>query len=214
MQTRHDRLRSWAALAAALALAALAGCASFPPATFPAATATGTGAPAPAEAAARGRNAAALESAARKADPAARPTLQLQAARAWLQAGRSADAARSLESVSATLTPVQLIERRVLEADIEFANGRAQQAWQKMSAIAEPTGTPAAPQYLESRMRIALGAARPVDGVRAEMSAERLANADAERSVLRSELLALLRAAREQGVKLEPEASQDPTVRG
>jgi outer membrane PBP1 activator LpoA protein len=63
-------------------------------------------------------------------------------------------------------------------------------------------------------MRIALAAARPVDGVRAEIAAERLATADAERSALRSELLSLLRAARQQGVKLEPEASQDPTVRG
>jgi uncharacterized protein len=212
MQTRHDQLRSWAALAAAAALTALAGCANFPPATFPAAT--GAGAPAPAEAAAHGRNAAALESAARRADPAARPALQLQAARAWLQAGRSADAGRALVGVTGALTPLQLIERRVLEADLEFANGRAQQAWQKMSAIAEPTGTPAAPQYLESRMRIALGAARPVDGVRAEMAAERLASADADRGALRNELLSLLRAAREQGVKLEPEASQDPTVRG
>ncbi len=81
----------------------------------------------------------------------------------------------------------------MLEADIELANGRAQQAWQKMSAIPEPTGTPVAPQYLESRMRIALAAARPVDGVRAEMSAERLASADADRSALREELLSLLR---------------------
>src|SRR5258708_20237522 len=46
------------------------------------------------------------------------------------------------------------------------------------------------------------------------MDAERLARDDAGRSQLRSELLALLRAARENGVKLEPEASQDPTIRG
>jgi outer membrane PBP1 activator LpoA protein len=212
MQTRHKDFRFRAALAAAVALTALAGCASFPPATFPAAPAAG--APAPAAAAAHGRNASALESAARRAEPTARAALQLQAARAWLQAGRGADAARALAGISGTLTPVQLIERRVIEADIELANGRAQQAWQKMSAIAEPTGTPAAPQYLESRMRIALAAARPVDGVRAEIAAERLAATDADRSALRSALLSLLRAAREQGVKLEPEASQDPTVRG
>jgi outer membrane PBP1 activator LpoA protein len=214
MQTRHECFRSWARLAAAVALTAIAGCGSFPPANFPAAATAGAGAPAPADAAAHGRNASALESAARRADPAARPALELQAARAWLKAGRSADAARSLAGITGTLTPVQLIERAVIEADIEFANGRAQQAWQKMSAIAEPTGTPAAPQYLESRMRIALAAARPVEGVRAEIAAERLAATDADRSALRSELLALLRAARDQGVKLEPEASQDPTVRG
>ncbi len=214
MQTRHDSFRCWAALAAASALTAMAGCASFPPATFPAPATTGAPATAPAEVAAQGRKAAALEKSARRADPAARPALQLQAARAWLQAGRGAEAARALDAITAVLTPAQLIERQVLEADLELANGRAQQAWQKMSAIPEPTGTPIAPQYLASRMRIALAAARPVDGVRAEMGAERLASAASERSALREELLSLLRAAREQGVKLEPGASQDPTVRG
>ena len=52
-------------------------------------------------------------------------------------------------------------------------------------------------------MRIALAAARPVDGVRAEIAAERYANA-AERTQLRTQLLAALRDARERGVKLEP----------
>jgi len=212
MQTQRISSRPCAALALAAAFGALAACASFPPATFPAATTAG--APAPAEAAARSRNANALESAARRAEPDARPALQLQAARAWLQAGRATEAAHVLAGITGTLTPVQLIERRVLEADLELANGHAQQAWQQMSAIAEPAGTPAAPQYFESRMRIALAAARPVDGVRAELGAERLAQGDAERSALRAELLSLLRAAREQGVKLEPAASPDPIVRG
>ena len=214
MQTRHNSFRSWAAIATASALAAVAGCASFPPATFPAPATTGAPATAPAEAAAQGRKAAALEKSARSADPATRPALQLQAARAWLQAGRGAEAVHALDAITAVLTSAQLIERHVLEADIELANGRTQQAWQKMSAIPEPTGTPIAPQYFASRMRIALAAARPIDGVRAEMGAERLATAASERSALREELLALLRAAREHGVKLEPGASQDPTVRG
>ncbi|MBS0387612.1 MAG: penicillin-binding protein activator, partial [Proteobacteria bacterium] len=212
MQTQRDFFRRWAALALAAAFGALAACASFPPATFPARTTSG--APTPAESATHSRNASALESAARRAEPEARPALLLQAARAWLQAGRATEAAQVLGGITGTLTPVQLIERRVIEADIDLANGRAQQAWQKMSAIAEPAGTPAAPQYFESRMRIALAAARPVDGVRAEISAERVASGDAARSGLRAELLSLLRAAREQGVKLEPAASQDPTVRG
>jgi uncharacterized protein len=218
MQTRYVSFGSVAALATGALLGMLTGCSSFPPATFPGRAPAGTAAPAPAnapgQAAARTRSASALENAARRAEPDARPPLQLQAARAWLQAGRGADAARTLSGITGTLTPVQAIERRVIEADIELANGRAQQAWQKMSAIPEPTGTPAAPQYFESRMRIALAAARPVDGVRAEIGAERLAASDAERSALRAELLSLLRVAREQGVKLEPAASQDPTVRG
>ena len=162
----------------------MAGCTSFQPATFPAAT-TATPATAPAEVAAQGRKAAALEKSARRADPATRPALQLQAARAWLQAGRGADAAHALDAITAVLTPAQLIERQVLQADLELANGRTQQAWQKVSAIPEPTGTPIAPQYLASRMRIALAAARPVDGVRAEMGAERLATTASERSALR-----------------------------
>jgi hypothetical protein len=218
MQTRHVSLRSWAALAAGAALGMLAACSSFPPATFP--SRAPAGAPTqgqsnpPAQAAARSRTASALENAARRADPDARPALQLQAARAWLQAGRASEAARTLAGIAGNLTPAQVIERRVIEADIELANGRAQQAWQKMSVIPEPSGTTAAPQYFESRMRIALAAARPVDGVRAEISAERIAASDAQRSALRAELLALLHTAREQGVKLEPAASQDPTVRG
>ena len=212
MQTRHISFRRWAGLALAAALGALAACASFPPATFP--VQTTAGAPAPAAVATHSRNASALESAARRADPDARPALQLQAARAWLQAGRGTEAAHALAGITGALTPVQVIERRVIEADIELENGRAQQAWQEMGSIAEPAGTPAAPQYFESRMRIAMAAARPVEGVRAEIGAERLAGSDAERSGLRVELLSLLRTAREQGVKLEPAASADPIVRG
>ena len=213
MQTRPHIYRAWLPWVAALALVtALVGCSSFPPATFPGARSTTPPPPAPVNA--REQTAAQLEDNARRAAPDDRPALQLQAARAWLQAGRSADAARALRGISAALTPAQLIERRILEADIDLANGQAQRAWQKMSSIPEPTGTPVAPQYFESRMRIALGSGRPVDGVRAEIAAERLSTDDNERSQLREELLSLLRAARSRGVKLEPEASLDPTVRG
>jgi uncharacterized protein len=189
----------------------LVGCSSFPPASFPDA---GRTAPAPAPANAREKAAAGLDDAARRAAPADQPALQLQAARAWLAAGRSAEAARALRGIKGALTPVQVTERKVIEADIELANGQPQRAWQLISAVATPTGTPAAPQYYESRMRIALAAGRPVEGVRAEMAAERLAAGGGERTRLRSELLAQLREARAHGVKLEPEASQDPVVRG
>jgi outer membrane PBP1 activator LpoA protein len=200
-------------LGAALLLTALGACANFPPARFPGA---GSGAAPQAPAGERKAAAAAvaLENSARQAPPAEQAQLELRAARAWLQAGRGGEARRVLDALAANLTPVQNIERRVLDADIELASGRAQQAWQKMSVIPEPAGTPLAPQYFDSRMRIALAAARPVEGVRAEIDAERLASDAAGRTELRSELLALLRAARESGVKLEPEASHDPTVRG
>ena len=198
------------------ALAALAGCSNFPPASFPGAkpTEAATGAPSPAPISARERTAAGLDEAARRANAADQPALQLQAARAWLEAERPADATRTVHAITGKLTAVQLTERHVLEADIDLANGQAQHAWQKMSAIAEPTGTPAAPQYFASRMRIALAAGRPVDGVRAEMAAEHLAANASDLRALREELLALLRDARTRGVKLEPESSPDPIVRG
>lgn len=196
------------ALLAALAL--LGACSSIPPATFPDATAPA----APAPATARDKAAAALDEAASHASPADRPALQLQAARAWLTAGRSADAARALRGITGALTPLQATERRIIEADIELANSQPQRAWQLMGAIPAPAGTPLAPQYYQSRMRIALAAGRPVDGVRAEMAGEKLAPGAADRTRMRSELLALLREARTRGVKLEPEASQDPIVRG
>ena len=213
MQTRPDKIAAFTTLAASLALAALGGCASFPPASFPGATPGGRTAPS-AAASEHSKSATALENAARKAPAAEQSGLRLQAARTWLEAGRTGEAARVVAGIGGALTAAQIIERRVLDADIELASGRAQQAWLKMSAIPEPTGTPVAPQYLESRMRIALGAARPVDGVRAEIGAERLATDSIKRSQLRAELLSQLRQARARGVKLEPEASQDPTVRG
>jgi outer membrane PBP1 activator LpoA protein len=211
---RHACFQPWAAATAGAVLAALAGCSSFPPASFPNAPSTTTAPAPPAPATSPERAAAALDAAARNAAPADRPALQLQAARAWLKAGRAADATRALRGITASLTPAQAIERRIIEADIELANGQAQKAWQMITAIPAPTGMPVAPQYFESRMRIALAAARPVDGVRAEIAGERLATSAAERTRLRTELLAQLREARARGVKLEPEASQDPAVRG
>ena len=104
MQTRLVSFRPWAVLATGAALGMLAACSSFPPATFPSRTPAGATAPAPAtapaQAAAHSRNASALENAARRAEPDARPALQLQAARAWLQAGRGAEAARVLAGIT------------------------------------------------------------------------------------------------------------------
>ena len=205
--------RCWPALAA---LGALAACTSYPRASFPVSQpgTSATSAPSPAPSSALARTAAGLDAAARRASAAEQPALQLQAARAWLQAGSPADATRDLRAITGNLSSMQLTERRVLEADIELANGQSQRAWQQMSGIPEPTGTPLEPQYLASRMRIALAAGRPVDGVRAEMAAERLAANANDRRALRFELLSLLRDARSRGVKLEPESSQDPIVQG
>jgi uncharacterized protein len=214
MQPLRYTISTLPRLLAALALGALAGCASFPPASFPGGGEGNRGGGGTAAASAATADAAALESRARRSAGGEQAGLQLQAARSWLRGGRGGEAARVLASISAPLTPVQLIEKQLLDADITLAAGQAQLAWQKVSATPEPTGTPLAPQYFDSRMRIALAAARPIEGVRSEMAAEHLSASPAERTRLRRELLAQLRLARERGVKLEPEASQDATVRG
>src|ERR1700681_379426 len=145
--------------------------------------------------------------------------LQLAASREWLAAGRAADAARVLAGIGAPQTAAQSLERSLLDAETSLLGNRAQEAWQKIGAIPEPAATgPAAAgvalRYYALKMRIALAAARPVDGVRAEMAAEGFTANAAERTQLRSRLLAALRDAREHGVKLEAAASQDPIVRG
>jgi outer membrane PBP1 activator LpoA protein len=117
----------------------------------------------------------------------------------------------------ASLTGVTSAEQRnelaLLQAELALANGQAQQAWNRIDALPEPTGA-AASTYLDARMRIALAAARPVDAVRAEIRTESLTSTTAQRSEVRNRLLALLRQARERGVKLDPAASNDPLVKG
>jgi outer membrane PBP1 activator LpoA protein len=140
--------------------------------------------------------------------------LQLRAAREWLDAGRGADATRVLNSISAAMTAEQIVQRRLLEAQITLAAGHPQQAWGQMQLIAEPVGTPTARPYLEVRQQLALAAGRPIDAVRAEGDAERLTSSIGERSGLRRELLAGLRQLHEQGITLEAPPGTDPIVRG
>jgi len=217
------RLLIVAALAAALALAA---CSSLPPPV-----------------AQRYASVAAAESAAHKGDhaqaatlyenlaathiPPERIDLQLAAAREWLAANRPADATRVLAAVAGPLTAEQSRERSLVEAEISLVGNRAQEAWQRIGAIPEPAAaalaSPAtgaasaresAQRYYMLKMRIALAVARPVDGVQAEIAAESFTTTAAERTQLRTRLLAALRDARAHGVKLEAAASQDPIVRG
>lgn len=202
--------------AAIILLTLVVGCAALPPpASFPSSE------PVPnlerAQAAARrgdhAQAAGSYELLAARAAPADRANLQLLATREWLRANRGADASRALGTITGTLSADQATQRRIFDAEVTLSIGQAQQAWQKITAIPEPTGA-AAGLYFEARMRIALAAARPVDAVRAEISAEHLLSDSGERTQLRASLLALLRQAREHGVKLEAAASQDPTVRG
>jgi len=198
--------------ACALTLLTFLGCVAFQPPVQQA------NAPQRAEAVARkgdhAQAAALYESAATVAAATEQPALQLAATREWLAAGRAADAARVLGAIGTALSADQTFERRLLDAEVPLVAGRPQEAWQKISAIPEPAAAPAAQPYLDLRMRVAFAAARPVDGVRAEMSAERFAASAGERTTLRTTLLTQLKQARARGVKLEPQATQDPTVRG
>jgi uncharacterized protein len=210
-------------LVVAVLAAALAACSALPPPV-----------------AQRYASVAAADSAAHKGDHAQAATLyenlaatrvppeqidlQLAAAREWLAAGRAADAARVLAALAAPLSAEQSRERALLEAESSLAANRAQEAWQKIGAIPEPAASAgggsaagareSAQRYYMLKMRIALAVARPVDGVQAEMAAESFTATGAERTQLRTRLLAALRDARAHGVKLEAGASQDPIVRG
>lgn len=196
----------------------LAGCAGLPPATFPGASQATT--PQAAEAAARrgdhSQAASLYETLAAGSAPAEAGNLRLQAATEFLQAGRASDAGRlvsSLGGAGAVLNADQSLWRRILDADVSLASGQAQPAWEKIAAIPEPSGTHAL-RYLDTRMRIAMAAGRPVDSIRSEVSAERLIADAGIRSDWRNRLLGLLRQAHERGVRLDPAASQDPLVRG
>jgi uncharacterized protein len=200
-----------------IALLALAACSALPPLSQRPGTV-----PAAESAARRGEHAQAASQyenlAARRAPPE-QIDLQLAAAREWLAAGRAAEATRVLAGIGAPQSGAQSLERSLLDAETSLVANRAQEAWQKIGAISESAASASAAagapiRYYSLKMRIALAAARPVDGVRAEMAAEGFAANAAERTQLRTGLLAALREAREHGVKLEAQASQDPIVRG
>jgi outer membrane PBP1 activator LpoA protein len=196
--------------------ALLQSCAALPPpASFPAASNASSieRAEAAAQRGDRVQAAETFEALATSATAGDRVALRLRAARAWLNAGRSTDAARLLQLVGTATTAEQRNERALLEAEIALANGQPQQAWASIDQLPEPAG-PAALTYLDARMRIAMATARPLDAVRAETRAEAVGASSAQRTDIRNKLLALLRQARERGVKLDPAASNDATIKG
>jgi outer membrane PBP1 activator LpoA protein len=140
--------------------------------------------------------------------------LQLSAAREWLAATRPDEAARVIASLAGQLTTQQSLERSLIDAEVSLLTQHVPEAWQKIGAIAESAGNTAGSRYYPLKMRIALAADHPVEAVRAEMSAERFALNAAELTQLRLQLLAGLRNVRDRGVKLDPQASPDPIVRG
>ena len=209
-QMRITRLTSGAAwLALLLGSALLAACMGLPPRPVEQPQ-TST----PAANAARPSTASGYEQAAKQRTGTEQARLQLLAAQEWVNANRVAEAQRVLAGISMVLTPEQQIERRLIESEITLALGQPQQAWNQVAGISEPTGTPTAPLYFAVRERIALGAGRPVDAIRAETAGERLSTDPAERSRQRQGLLAGLRQLKDRGVRLDVQPSTDPLVRG
>src|SRR4051812_23070819 len=138
---------------------------------------------------------------------------QLRAARAWLAAGRAADAERVLAAITPGATQQQAFEQRMLRIQATVAQGRGDEAWRELSSTQPPTAAPAAAHYYETRQQVAIATGHLVDGIRAEMSRERLVGPGDAR-VARTELLAQLRAAAERGVSLTAPPGSDATLRG
>lgn len=138
---------------------------------------------------------------------------RLRAARAWLAAGRAADADRVLASLPAGLTQQQTLEQSLLRIQSALVAGRGDDAWRQVSSMQAPTAQPAAARYYATRQQVAIATGHLLDGIRSELARERLTGPGDARQA-RSELLAQLRAAAERGVSLAPPPGSDATVRG
>ncbi len=137
----------------------------------------------------------------------------LRAARAWLAAGRAADADRVLALLTSGLTQQQTLERNLLRIQSTLVQGRGDQAWRDITAMPAPSGQQSAARYYETRQQVAIATGHLLDGIRAELSRERVIPPGDVR-IARAELLAQLRAAAERGVSLSPPPGSDATVRG
>ncbi len=139
---------------------------------------------------------------------------RLRAARAWLAAGRAADADRVLAQLPpGGLTQQQTLEQNLLRIQSLVAQGRGDEAWRQVSSMQTPTAPPAAARYYETRQQVAIATGHLLDGIRSELARERVI-APGDAHIARSELLAQLRAAAERGVSLAPPPGSDATVRG
>jgi outer membrane PBP1 activator LpoA protein len=137
----------------------------------------------------------------------------LRAARAWLAAGRVADADRVLALLPPGLTQQQALEQSLLRIQSKLLQGGGDQAWRDISAMPTPTAPAAAARYHETRQLVAIATGHLLDGIRAELSRERVM-APGDARIARTELLAQLRAAAERGVSLTPPPGSDAIVRG
>ncbi len=138
---------------------------------------------------------------------------RLRAARAFLAAGRAADADRLLAMLPPGLTQQQTLEQNLLRIQSMLAQGRGDEAWRQISSMQAPQAQAAAARYYETRQQVAIATGHLLDGIRAEFSRERVIP-PGEARVARAELLAQLRSAAERGVSLTPPPGSDATVRG
>jgi len=138
---------------------------------------------------------------------------RLRAIRAWLAAGRAAEADRVLATLPGGLTQQQALEQSLLRMQSAVAQGRGDEAWREISAMQTPTAPAAAARYYEARQQVAVATGHLVDGIRSELARERLIGPGDAR-IARSELLGQLRAAAERGVSLAPPPGSDVTIRG
>ena len=72
---------------------------------------------------------------------------RLRAARAWLAAGRPADADRVLAVIPAGATQQQAFEQRLLRIQSAAAQGRGEEAWREVSSMPVPTVEASAARY-------------------------------------------------------------------
>ncbi|HWG75954.1 MAG TPA: penicillin-binding protein activator [Steroidobacteraceae bacterium] len=202
------KMRLWILFVAAVTLAA---CVSLPPPPSEA-----PAAPSAAQLASRGDHAQAALAYEGEAvhDVAARAQLLLSAAREWLAAQRPADARRVLRTIVEPLAPAQHYQRELLDAQVSYQLHQAQLAWRQISALPAAVGAAAALDYYSLKMRIAFAAARPVDGIRAEIASEQYAGGDAQRVQRRRALLDELLQARARGVDLTTRPGTDMLIRG
>ena len=137
----------------------------------------------------------------------------LRAARAYLVAHQSDQATRVAAEVHPPFTAAQSFDLQLLNIELTLARGQAEEAWRQVTAVHTPADAPSAVHFLELKRRVAFAAARPLDGVRAEIEEERYL-APEQRRAARAALLAQLRDASEHNVKIDPRSAPDAVTRG
>ncbi len=138
----------------------------------------------------------------------------LRAAHAYLAGKHPEEAARVLAQLEEPLTSQQSAERPMLEVEIAVARGQGQQAWQRITTVAEPRTAPEALRYWRLRQQAAFAAGRPADGVAAQISLEHWLPTVQDLRQSRVNLLASLRDASEHNIRVDPRSIGDATIRG